>query len=117
MGLGLLEDLGEEVSEPIIAPKSITQQQQIGRVHQRLFELSLRCVEVLEGIFNDPDADMEDRRWAVKMVLERTIPTVSRVQQTNVNVNMGTDEGIAEAHRRALAVLSEGDDAPDARIH
>lgn len=108
------------MSKPtVVSPKSLTQQQQIGLVHQGLFELSLECVNVLRRILTDPNQDQDDIKWAVKMVLERTVAPVQRVQQTTVTVQ-ADDEELDAAHERAVRVLNErlkGTGASDARIH
>ena len=96
---------------------------QHGRARTRLFELSLRFVDRLEEIANDPDIEPKDVIAAARLCFDRVFPTVARVHQTGTvqhNVNL-PDVDWAEIHRRAVERVDRRDrgngSTPDPRIH
>lgn len=63
----------------VLEARSESDRQKVGRLHSRLFDLSANAIEKLESILTDKDADPRDVKWAVKIVLERTVAPVQRI--------------------------------------
>lgn len=68
-----------------------------------------------------PVYEIRDKLAAVKLILERTVPALQHIQQTNTNLNFNAPElDWADIHRRAVASaerIQENANGRDHRIH
>jgi hypothetical protein len=68
-------------------PRAESERNQVGRARARLFELTIRFVDRLERIVDDPAATNRDIIAAARVVFERTMPKVRQLDvQALVNL-------------------------------
>jgi hypothetical protein len=113
---------------PAEQPKSESERDQLGRARERLFELSLSAVEYVASILADPARDDKIRLQAVRLVWERTMPAVQRIEAhallammakfgVQASAPVGFDwAAFQRATSEALEEVERGDNR-DARIH
>jgi hypothetical protein len=109
----------------LMKPRSGFDKQLAKIAQQRIWESVPECVAFLVGLVNDGEATDKDRIAAAKLLLDRTIPTVQRIDATGLMgvIGIGTSSGIdwVELHRRAVDEVEEVErgngNATDPRIH
>jgi len=99
-------------SNDLIKPSSTFDRTLVRLAQQRLFEATPQCIEYLLGVVGDKREKTADRTAAAKLILERTVATVERVDvravvaQLTPEADARSDE-FSEQKRAAVLSLIE----------